>query len=279
MHAYTFLGLGIGHERCGVPCQDAVSLCQTPDGVIAALSDGASAAAFGAEGARETVAAIQDILGQPMADVPLGDRVTPESLLHDLRERLFERSRELECSDPAQLSATAMFAAVAGGSLLVGNLGDGALFVMDADGEVLLCAGDVRQPGRKPAFGIDSDALQHLRWRTFDLKADRIALVLMTSDGCSEMLQNRGRGDPTETVRELFRYIRDGQLVSCEDLADALDQMAEVTAEREDDWSVVILNFLREDAYFEPPGGAISMLTQEKCKYFPKTFDAGMEVF
>jgi hypothetical protein len=160
-----------------------------------------------------------------------------------------------------------MFATVSGGSLLVGNLGDGELFVLDRDGRILLHGGGDRRPGKKPAFGIDCDAPEHILWRNFDLEADRVGLVLLTSDGCGEMLQNRGRGDSEETVRELFRYIGDEQLSSDVDLADALDQMAEVTAEREDDWSVVILNFLREDEYFEPPAAPISMLTQEKRKY------------
>lgn len=279
MHAYTFLGLGIGHERCGIPCQDVVGVSETPGGMAVVLSDGASAAAFATDGAEETVGAILDIFRQEVPGVHLRDWVTPEKLLFALRERLIRRARGLECSDLSQLSATAMFAAVADSELVVGNLGDGMLFVLDADGKVLLQIGNVLTPGCKPAFGIDEDAPRHLQWGSFDVENDRVALVLMTSDGCGEMLQNRGQGDPAETVRELFRYIRDGQLASSEDLADVLDQMAEVTTEREDDWSVAVLNLMREDSDYGKPGRPISMLSQEKCKYLSQTSCERVEVF
>jgi len=87
---------------------------------------------------------------------------------------------------PADCATTCLFGVVSGGRLTLGQLGDGVVAALLRDGEVLRL-----EPAERD-FANETTGLglaRHLsEWRTAQLAVNRVAAVLLATDGVSEEL-------------------------------------------------------------------------------------------
>lgn len=268
----SYLGRGIAHELAGKPCQDAVNWCVSDHGdIVMALSDGAGTARRAKEAAQGIVETVTEFFcGMPLADFTLLSADQRRSLLLDSCRASLLRIREsAEETDIRQFSATFVFAVVSDTQLLVGNLGDGLAVVLEESGRLCLDFGPEAglTGGNSTWFVISPDAEQHLRMQVLERSAERVDFLALTSDGIWELLCGRGDGDPVRTIRELRDYVRSGDLDGDDALADILNQMAELTDERMDDWSVVLWYAEGETAGSKWEPVCRSMLREENDKY------------
>lgn len=268
----SYLGRGIAHELAGEPCQDAIRWRISEHGaLVMALSDGAGRARWAKEAAQWCTEAVTHFFsGMPLASFAALPEEEGGALLLDRCRASLQRVREeLVEADIRHFSATVVFAVADGERLLVGNLGDGMAVVLEDSGKVVLDFRPESGPmgGNSTWFVTSSGAEQHLRMRLLDRSADRAEFLALTSDGILEMLSGRGDGDPIQTIRELWSYIRSGDLDGEDALADALNQMAELTDERMDDWSMLL--WWPEGEIQEESRGPVcrSMLQEEEEKY------------
>ncbi len=267
-----YLGRGIAHDLTGTPCQDALNGCRAENGsLILVLSDGAGGARRGGVAARSIVDTVTDFFRRmPLAEfLALPEECAGMMLLETCNGELRKLAKAMGEPDLRQFSATLAFTVLADGKLLVGHLGDGMALVLDDVGEAILYSAPDRgsAEGNSTWFTISPAALEHLRMRVPECDAERLGLLALTSDGPMDMLAGRGDGNPAKTIRELFGYIQCGELCSNADLADVLNQMAEVTWERMDDWAVVLWS--PQGDFEEFPLGRVcySMLREEEKKY------------
>lgn len=268
----SYLGRGIAHELAGEPCQDALGQRICGDGtIVMALSDGAGSARWAGEAARAITAAVTEFFcGTALSELTaLPAEQIGTMLLESCRNVLRTIQEARQEPDIRQFSATVVFAAVSQTQILVGNLGDGMAAVLDDCGGTLLELGPEAGPmgGNSTWFVISPGAQQHLRIGVLDRSVDRPELLVLTSDGLRDLLWSRGDGDPLKTVRELWDLVRSGDLDGDDALADILNQMAELTDERMDDWSMLLWCAKGETADREWSPVCRSMLREEEEKY------------
>lgn len=268
----AYLGKGISHELDGAPCQDALGGCRAQNGnLILVLSDGAGRARRGGLASRSIVDTVINFFGRmPLAEfLAIPEGAAGKTLLDACNGELRKLAKAMQEPDLRQFSATLAFAVLADGKLLVGHLGDGLSLVLDDMGETMLyCAPDRGSAGGNSTwFTVSPTASERLCLKVLEADGRQPALLALTSDGPMDMLCGRGDGDAVETVRELLGYIRCGELRSDADLADVLNQMAEITQERMDDWSVVLWSPYGDHEDLPMDGVCHSMLREEEEKY------------
>ena len=261
-----YLGTGILHSKTDTPCQDAVGWRQTDNGsTVLALSDGASAAGCARAASRTVVAALLAFFARvPLAAFlakPEGQR--RRALLTACRRALDARAAA-DGQPISRYAATLLVFVTDGTRYFAGQIGDGSLFVL-ADGRVCrTLAPDSWDGGRRTWFVTSPDGPEHFFTADGQLESGRAAAVLI-SDGPGTMFRLRGGGRAGRTAEELAGYLRQGNIRTHADLADVLDQMAELPSERLDDWSVLVWC-----GGGDPPGPLppeVSMLAVEEEKF------------
>ena len=195
------------------------------------------------------------------------DRQTCD-LVGYLQRAIIALSKQLHCADLRQFSATVLLTVCDGEDVLIFHLGDGTIFLQDIEGHICYVSEPENVSGMLNAtyFSVSSDAADHARICFFKVRGMQIGSVLMMSDGPYLMFYNRGMRQPDRTAAEILGYVRDGIINSNEDLADIMNQMAEVPGERMDDWSVIVSDFQPSGESSEPR--IISMLEEEREKNF-----------
>lgn len=273
LNIIEYLGRGIFHERHHQPCQDALGHKASENGnIILALSDGASSAEYAEQSAWENVWAVLDYFGEISLSnyVTLTKKEKKKDILHACMNRLKQLSKRVGCADPIEFSATLQFCVSDRKWMIIGHLGDGAIFCFDRDGYLLFSSEQENIiEENKTYFTVSDNAQEHLRLHTFSLDKMPIDTVLMASDGVCFMFENRGNGYSAQTAEEIVGYVKQKIIQTNTDLAEILDQMAEVPIERSDDWSVLIWSRTMKLLEEEKPT-VVSMLGEEKNKYKKK---------
>ena len=272
MNVLSYLGRGIAHERAGIPCQDALShrICENGNWVMA-LADGAGSARWAAEAAQSNVHAIMEYF-DTFSLVEFADmepQLRSQTLAEVCMACLKDLQQKLEEPDLRHLSATLVFAVVSQAYILLGHLGDGMAVALDAQGNTVLYSGPEQVDGNERAtyFTSSAGAAGHLRLHLLERSKNNVDHIVLTSDGAYDMFRNRGSGDPLATVRELQHYVNQQGMAKNHELADVLNQMAEIAVERMDDWSVVVWSEAAEHTCQLPPALPHSMLEDEQEKY------------
>lgn len=236
--------------------------------MILALADGASSAQYAREAAIANTGAV----------VSLFSRITLERFQKHDAERQAEDiitachrqikrfAKQVGCTDFKQFSATLLFAVFSKDSVLVGHLGDGAIYGTDDNGKLDFCSDPENIAGvsTRTRFTVSKNATEYLRLYSIEPKQCRN--LVMTSDGAYSMFLGRGGMKAEVTAEELMGYMRDGGIATHTDLADVLNQMAEIPSERMDDWSVLMWDQNQEktlEVRLEP----VSMYQEEVRKH------------
>lgn len=267
---FSYRGRGIAHEKKDKGCQDYLKAAFADNGnCILALSDGASSADYAQASAEVTVSSLVEYF----SNVSLSEFLSRSTdcqvreILNYLQNQIRGLSKEKECTDLRQFSSTVLLAVSDREDVLIFHLGDGEIFLLDTEGNICFVSGPDNAPGTSNVtyFSVSNDAEEHARLSVFSIREMRLESILMMSDGPEMMFYNRGIKRTDRTAAEILGYVRDGIIKSNEDLADILDQMAEIPAERMDDWSMIISDFRSAHVYKEPV--VVSMLEEEHQKY------------
>ncbi len=188
---------GTLHEKRELPCQDAFDWAVESGRLIVAVADGAGSAPRAEEGAKLAVKTAVSACSRLLAEAaPSGD-----DAWEDLLRKVFLETRDAllappggplgadEAEAPASgihdLATTLSVAIVAGETLAVGHLGDGAV-IAERDGRQQTVS-----PGRhgeyvnQTFFLTEADALEQTRW--FLSVAHDLAAVLVFTDGLQPM--------------------------------------------------------------------------------------------
>ena len=273
MRILGYLGTGIAHERGGLPCQDAIGARSCENGnTVLALSAGASSSLFAREAARSHVEAVIGLFASVPLSAFLGLDVPEQKrrILAACREGLARLAGSEALFHAPDYAATLLLCVDDGERLLLGHLGDGALFAADENGETVFVSSPENAPeGASRTFFVSfPNAEEHLRLTSLRRGERSVSRVLLMSDGPCAMFQGRG-GSLQATAAELLLYVRQGLIETNSQLADVLRQMAELPCERLDDWSLLILDTPGEAA--EPLPEPVSMLAEEEEKYAERT--------
>jgi hypothetical protein len=174
---------GTSHHQYDLPCQDAHLYRPLPEGgLLVAVADGAGSAARSGEGAREAVEQVLVALETRLACGPPED----EALWMEVIRLAFQQAREalveLAAGDDDSLAAfatTLTCAVVAGGWLVAGQVGDGAVVARGQEGNLLSVTTPVRgEYANETYFLTAPTALEQLEVKA--LRQDVTELALMT---------------------------------------------------------------------------------------------------
>jgi hypothetical protein len=134
--------VGSSHLYHALPCQDAFAFRLLPEGgLLAAVSDGAGSAVLSQEGARRIVdwvlAGLADLCQGEIQPDEAGWQAAITALFAETRQKLadYASAQAIPLND---LAATLTCALVIGDWLVVGQIGDGAAIIEEADGVLSL---------------------------------------------------------------------------------------------------------------------------------------------
>lgn len=247
--------------------------------MVMVLSDGAGSARFAEQAARENVDAVLEYFDAVPLSVflLLEEEQQKKDILDACRNRLCRFGGKEYRDYPLEFSATLLFYVYDGKNFVTGQLGDGALFVFDRCCRCLVCteSENMNEEKQQVYFTSSPEADSFIQIHIFDVEKMPVDTVVMASDGACLMFENRGGGMAAETAKEIVQYIRKGVVRSNTELADVLNQMAEVACERLDDWSVLVWSVSTE--FEKEKLRVISMLEEENEKYM-KIAEEGMSM-
>jgi hypothetical protein len=231
---------GTGHERTGLPCQDAHAWRRLPGGALAlAVADGAGSAAHAEAGARAAANAAADTLAKSAATVADGDWTAALDAAFAAALQAVEAEAAAQAVELRELSTTLIACVVTSSGVTAAQVGDGAVIVADAEGMRALTAPTSGEFANETVFLTSPgavDAAQRAAW-----KGAPLHLAVFT-DG----LQGLALKHPARTPHEPFFAPLFAFAAESTDAGDAGEQLAEflrgprVTARSDDDLTLLI---------------------------------------
>lgn len=248
MKIYRFVRKGIIHCKRDMECQDVARYyCDGKGFMVAALSDGAGSAVYARQAAEINVRTVIQLFRRKSFDnfFDMGPRKCKRLIVNNCVRNILVDSSRNKCDDLRQYSATLLFvAADRKKHMLWGHLGDGALYLVNKNGEVCFeSKPDNIGASNRTYFSVSNNAREKLRLYTTKRSGEFPSLAIMMSDGPYTMFKNRGFGDPKVTIKEFSKYILGGEVNSNERLKILLDAMTEIESDKGDDWSIQVIKF------------------------------------
>ena len=199
--AIGYTAAGSAHVRCARACEDAVYYASDAAGNVtaAALSDGAGSVSQAQTGAAVTVQAASELISSRfdiLWEMPPEKR--RDAVLAHLRERLFDRAKEMGC-DISDLSATLLAAAMhRDGRWMTLHIGDGLIAAMTKDAGCRLVSAYTHRYLNLTSFVTSLDT----RCQSYSGNGN-ICGFLLTSDGAEPFLRS-GFGDRPSDCAEVL---------------------------------------------------------------------------
>ncbi len=228
----------------GQSCQDAIDFRALPGGgLVIALADGAGSAKRSEQGARWAVARALACLA---CRQETGEPAERNDWPGRMRQAFRQASQTLcwladqDGESLQSFNTTLTCAVVLADCLVVGQIGDGAVVIRDADGALLLATQIQRgEFANETNFITQPDALEKMDLQVWDRTVDAIAV---TSDGLIHLAMEFPSGEPYRPFFDpLFAFAGstgDAELAAAQ-LADFLSS-DRVCARTDDDKSLVI---------------------------------------
>jgi serine/threonine protein phosphatase PrpC len=201
---------GLSHQKQDLPCQDALEYRRLPGGaLLVALADGAGSATRSELGARAAVQAAMDSLasalesGQPAECCDWADLFW--ETFENARAALIQLAQERD--EPLYAFATTLIClAATSEQLIVGQLGDGAVVVRNADG--ILDTVTTAQRGEyanETYFLTQEQALEQVAIQVINLPVQALAVM---SDGLTRLALKRPTNEPHPPFfKPLFAFV------------------------------------------------------------------------
>jgi hypothetical protein len=233
---------GTSHVRHGLPCQDAQGYRSLPGGgLLIAVADGAGSARLSEFGARSAVSAGLDALEAALGLYAPNDEAAWQEAMWGAFASARVAVNHLAKAEGHRLrdyATTLTMAAVSGGWLATGQVGDGSVVAQEAGGR--LFAATRAQKGEyanETHFLTQRDAHKHLKVHTCFCPI--VALAVM-SDGLLRLALKLPSGDPHQPFfQPLFRFAAAAGDSADGQLADFLTS-ERVCARSDDDKSLVL---------------------------------------
>jgi hypothetical protein len=202
--------VGLRHQQCGQPCQDAI-FSRVDCGVTCiALADGAGSAEHAEIGAVVALDILTRVVTRRFRRLAayrsdLASSILVRSIVRGLRAAAKRLDGRVE-----QLACTLLFAAHDGTSLLVGQLGDGQIGLrMALHGQWIPARLDWRgEYANETVFVTSANACARLQIRT--LEAASVTGVILMSDGAESSLFSRQRQTFATAVETMATWVREG---------------------------------------------------------------------
>jgi hypothetical protein len=203
---------GSGHGRMGLPCQDAHRYGYTSAGLfVAVVADGAGSAKQADEGAN---LAVQSAIDALIRDLGSAADWNANALCDALRQAAETARNEviehsLKHEIPLRELASTLILAVASPAFAVaGQIGDGAVVIGDAAGELTaMTTPDYGEYVNETNFHTAPDALIHLRTNAWSGPLRHVSLF---SDGLQSLALRMPEGVPHPGFfLPLFRFVAD----------------------------------------------------------------------
>lgn len=243
MNIIRYLGRGVYHEDNGIPCQDRAGYRYADNGnVILALSDGCSSAKYAEEAAEANVDGVLRLFGGlPLREFLRRD-MTAADVIDPILAAMKKKYGKRFTRDPADFSATLLFAVTDGSDILIGHLGDGNVLCVKKDGHTAFYSQEDNDgAANRTFFTVSPDAKKRLRLTGLPAKSTRT--ILLYSDGPQKMLWYQGDRDVEKAALTLTDRVQKGDVADCAGLADALAEMTgDAMYQLMDDWSMLVLD-------------------------------------
>lgn len=213
---------GRSHAATATPCQDYVATRSTRGMACMALADGAGSRQHSASGAEASVKAALRLLSRDfdaLHDLSQSDSAqVANKVLDACLGALGRKARTLQ-TGVEQLACTLMFVAHKGDRYLMGHLGDGAIMLETAPGQMEVLSHPQNGEYVNTTFFVtDRDAHMHLRIAAGVHATPSFALM---SDGTAESLYLRANGQAAPALHKLFQWNRDLSRVRMEGVLSA----------------------------------------------------------
>lgn len=238
---------GVSHQKQGLPCQDALKYHCLPGGILlVALADGAGSATHADLGAQAAVQVSVDWL------ITRLEQGTPNECCEwaELIWETFQSARTAieklgeEHDEPSRSFATTLTCLVATpGQLIVGQLGDGAVVAIGADGALKTVTTLQRgEYANETNFLTQDQVLDLVAIQVID---EQVQALAMMSDGLTRLaLQRPGDAPHPPFFKPLFSFVESSALSN--DGAQAREALADFLAsprvcERTDDDKTLVL--------------------------------------
>ncbi len=201
---------GLSHQKQGLPCQDALKYDCLPGGILlVALADGAGSAVHAELGAQAAVqAALDQLLARLAQELP-GECCEWEEVIWDAFQSARTAITKLadEEESPLRSFATTLTCLVATPEkLIVGQLGDGAVVAIGADGDLKTVTTLQRgEYANETNFLTQEDALELVAIQVID---EQVQALAMMSDGLTRLALKRPDNEPhSPFFKPLFAFV------------------------------------------------------------------------
>lgn len=203
MHAKLAAGMvcGRAHEAAGRPCQDRAGGYQDDTLAAVVLCDGAGSCAHSERAAEAVVHWLPGYLSLHFDQLYAGGQAAAGQLVRDGQQMLTGLGLLLEESYCTLL----FWARHRDGRWLCGHIGDGFLFVRDAEGTRVLSYPENGMFSYETYFLSEPDAAEHLRLQRGLSREE--SCVLLASDGSAEALYDQEQGCPAPAVEILCSWL------------------------------------------------------------------------
>lgn len=250
---------GSGHARSGDPCQDAYQwIVSFPEGLLAAVADGAGSTPLGGVGASLASATAVDLLHRKLdprkaaAGLSFAKPAPIESLLRETfieTRAMLEREATIRNAPLRDFASTLLLTLATPQGIALGQIGDGALVIRrDDDTLDSLSVPGESEHINETVFLTATDALDRLRIVT---RAEPVAQLALFSDGLQLLALRLADFTPhAPFFRPLFRF------AAAPEVADAAEHLAaflkspRVTGRTDDDLTLLLAT-VREPAHFK----------------------------
>lgn len=248
MNIMQYLGRGYRHEVEETDCQDYADY-YVPDknsenqNIIMAVSDGCSSSKFAKEAAKSNVDAIIKYFKDHSLEEFLKNPYYEQQAIITkcCWDALANEAKNQNSDSVSDFSATLVFVVINKQQILIGHIGDGAVFCLDGKNSII----NVSRPDNGSAsyytYFTSCNRPDFLHLTT--LPRFGIKNIVLTTDGPGSLIERVGTYDILNpAVIELSKSVTTGEVTNCSQIADKLVDLTLTMIEHFDDWALIFFS-------------------------------------
>ena len=231
------------------------------------MSDGCSSSEFATEAAKANVTAVMNLFQSlPLSEFLEFSIDRQKEVIH---QACVTEINKIPTYSYSECCATLVFLVFDNQDVLVGHIGDGAVFCFDKDNHHLMTS--------LPENGIDSrhthftvepdlDYTHLARFKTSELHT-----AILTSDGACHLFEKYSSLSENTVAKQISQWVCDNKITNCLDLRECVIGITSDMLEHFDDWSLLILA-PHQEMCEDIPQEAISMKKDVLKKLNPNSY-------
>ena len=275
MNIIQYLGRGIFHEEAGEGCQDYCDFYVPREdnkvqNTVLALSDGCSSSLYALEAAKANVEAVLEIFKKVSLKTFLKQSRQNQKII--IHKACLDHINEIEqATDYSQCCATLVFVVMDEECILLGHIGDGAIFCMDAQDDFFFTSDPENGETLSHTHFTVEDDLTHTHLTI--LEKQDVKNILLCSDGPYKMFMKYGTPRRSNAVKQISSWLSQEKIKNCTTLRESINALTTDLPEHGDDWSLLVAVPGGEqcDDFYEEP---LSMQMDALQKLAPEQYEA-----